>query len=106
MLFPKSAEGEPITHGTERMTLGLRLTDLAAANLSAGATLAPVVSAGHGETASTTTKMGLVVRAALDPRRYETGIAVSAAELAHLRITPARFHGDWNYSISPRRKNL
>ncbi len=56
--------------------------------------------------ASTTTKMGLVVRAALDPRRYETGIAVSAAELAHLRITPARFHGDWNYSISPRRKNL
>jgi len=50
--------------------------------------------------------MGLVVRAALDPRRYETGIAVSAAELAHLRITPARFHGDWNYSISPRRKNL
>ena len=56
--------------------------------------------------ASTTTKAGLAVRAALDPRRYETGIAVSDEELAHLRITPARFHGDWNYSINPRRKNL
>jgi hypothetical protein len=56
--------------------------------------------------ASTTTKTGLTVRAALDPRRYETGIAVSAAELAHLRIVPARFHGDWNYSITPRRKKL
>jgi hypothetical protein len=56
--------------------------------------------------ASTTTKTGLTVRAALDPSRYETGIAVSAAELAHLRIVPARFHGDWNYSITPRHKKL
>jgi hypothetical protein len=56
--------------------------------------------------ASTTTKTGLTVRAALDPRRYETGIAVSAAELAHLRITRAKFHGDWNYSIKPQHKNL
>jgi DDE family transposase len=56
--------------------------------------------------ASTTTKTGLTVRAALDPRRYETGIAVSAAELAQLRIVPARFHGDWNYSITPRHKKL
>jgi Rhodopirellula transposase DDE domain len=56
--------------------------------------------------ASTTTKAGLTVRAALDPRRYETGIAVTDEELANLRVTPARFHGDWNYSIEPRRKNL
>jgi len=56
--------------------------------------------------ASTTTKTGLTVRAALDPRPYETGIAVSDEELTHLRITPARFHGDWNYSVKPRRKNL
>ncbi|HEY2412133.1 MAG TPA: hypothetical protein VGI40_16070, partial [Pirellulaceae bacterium] len=34
---------------------------------------------------------------------YETGIAVSDEELQHLRITPAKFHGDWNYSIKPRR---
>jgi hypothetical protein len=56
--------------------------------------------------ATTTTKSGLTVRAALDPRRYETGIAVSKEELAQLRITPARFHGEWNYSITPRHRNL
>ena len=56
--------------------------------------------------ASTTTKTGLTVRAALDPHRYETGIAVSDEELARLRITPAKFHGNWNYSIKPRQKNL
>jgi DDE family transposase len=56
--------------------------------------------------ARTTTKTGLTVRAALDPRRYETGIAVSDEELAQLRITPASFHGNWNYSIKPRPKNL
>jgi Rhodopirellula transposase DDE domain len=53
--------------------------------------------------ASTTTKTGLTVRAALDPRPYETGIEVSAGELEHLSITRAKFHGDWNYSIKPRR---
>jgi hypothetical protein len=52
--------------------------------------------------ANTTTKKGLTVRAALDPRQYETGIAVSDEELEHLRITRAKFHGDWNYSIKPR----
>jgi Rhodopirellula transposase DDE domain len=56
--------------------------------------------------ASTTTKKGLTVRAAIDHRRYETGIAVSDEELARLRITRAKFHGDWNYSIKPRRRNL
>ena len=52
--------------------------------------------------ASTTTETGLTVRAALDPRRYETGIEVSAEELEKLRITRARFHGDWNYTIKAR----
>lgn len=53
--------------------------------------------------ASTTTKTGLIVRAALDTRQYETGIAVSDEELEHLRLTRAKFHGEWNYSIKPRR---
>jgi hypothetical protein len=52
--------------------------------------------------ANTTTEKGLTVRAALDQRQYETGIAVSDEELAHLRITRAKFHGEWNYSIKPR----
>jgi hypothetical protein len=53
--------------------------------------------------ASTTTKAGLTVRAALDSRRYETGIEVSDEELQELSIVRARFHGDWNYAIKPRR---
>jgi Rhodopirellula transposase DDE domain len=53
--------------------------------------------------ASTTTKTGLIVRAALDPRQYETGITVSDNELEHLHLTRAKFHGEWNYSIKPQR---
>jgi len=53
--------------------------------------------------ASTTTKTGLIVRAALDPRQYETGITVSDEELEHLRLTRAKFHGEWNYSIKLQR---
>ena len=53
--------------------------------------------------ASTTTKTGLIVRAALDPRQYETGITVSDEELERLRLTRAKFHGEWNYSIKPQR---
>jgi hypothetical protein len=52
--------------------------------------------------ASTTTKTGLIVRAALDPHQYETGIEVSNDELEHLSIVPAKFHGEWNYSVEPR----
>jgi hypothetical protein len=52
--------------------------------------------------ASTTTKSGLIVRAALDSRQYETGVKVTDDELQHLRLTPDKFHGDWNYSIKPR----
>jgi hypothetical protein len=51
--------------------------------------------------ASTTTKTGLVVRAALDSSNYDTGITVSDEELAALRLTRAKFHGEWNYTIKP-----
>jgi hypothetical protein len=54
--------------------------------------------------ASTTTKTGLVVRAALDTTPYETGIKVSDEEMAKLKLTPMDFHGEWNYTIAPRRK--
>jgi Rhodopirellula transposase DDE domain len=53
--------------------------------------------------ASTTTKTGLVVRAALDRREYKTGIEVDEEELTHLCVKPAKFHGEWDYSIKPRR---
>jgi hypothetical protein len=55
--------------------------------------------------ASTTTRAGLTVKAALDPNHYDTAIKVSDAELARLRLTPHAFHGDWNYTLSPRRLN-
>ena len=51
---------------------------------------------------SVTTKTGLTVRAALDPSAYETGIEVSDADLARVRMTPAKFHGEWNYTIRPK----
>jgi hypothetical protein len=53
--------------------------------------------------ASTTTQSGLIVKAALDTTQYETKIKVSNYEFANLRLTPNAFHGDWNYTISPRK---
>ncbi|HEX4022401.1 MAG TPA: ISAzo13 family transposase [Acidobacteriaceae bacterium] len=54
--------------------------------------------------ASTTTTTGLLVEAALDTNVYETGIKVSDEEMATLRLTPCDFHGEWNYTIAPRKK--
>ena len=52
---------------------------------------------------STTTKTGLTVRAALDTNRYETGRTVTDQQLAKINCTPADFHGEWNYTIRPRK---
>ena len=54
--------------------------------------------------ASTTTKAGLTVKAVLDTTPYETGIKVSDDEMADVHLTPAAFHGEWNYSIAPRHR--
>jgi hypothetical protein len=53
--------------------------------------------------ASTTTRAGLIVKAAIDTTRYDTAIKVSDEELARLRLTRHEFHGDWNYTITPRK---
>jgi hypothetical protein len=50
---------------------------------------------------STTTTTGLRVRAKLDTRRYPTGKDVCPHALARVRIKPARFHGEWNYTVRP-----
>jgi hypothetical protein len=52
--------------------------------------------------AATTTRAGLIVKAALDTNCYETCLKVSDTELGRLQIKPERFHGDWNYIVSPR----
>ena len=54
--------------------------------------------------AATTSRTGLLVKAALDTARYETGIKVSDQELARIQLHPHAFHGDWNYTIKPRRR--
>ena len=53
--------------------------------------------------AGTTTRTGLVVKAALDTSHYETAIKVSDAELARLKLNRHPFHGEWNYTIKPRK---
>jgi transposase len=54
--------------------------------------------------ARTTTGTGLMVKAAWDTNQYDTAIKVSDEELAGLQLQRHEFHGDWNYTISPRRK--
>ena len=53
---------------------------------------------------ATTTKAGLKVECALDPRTYEKGIRVSDAEMQTPSITGDDFHPEWNYTIKPRRQ--
>jgi hypothetical protein len=53
--------------------------------------------------ASTTTETGLTVACRLDESDYAKGIKVADAEMAALNIRPADFHGEWNYTIAPRR---
>ena len=52
---------------------------------------------------NTTTRTGLTVRAALDISTYEKGIKISDSELASVKLTRHAFHGDWNYTIRPRK---
>ena len=52
--------------------------------------------------ANTTTTTGLQIQAELDTHTYPTGLKVSDKELAAVQLTKATFHGEWNYTISPR----
>ena len=51
---------------------------------------------------ATTTRTGLKVECALDPRTYQKGLKVSDQEMASLDITGDDFHPEWNYTINPR----
>jgi hypothetical protein len=53
--------------------------------------------------ANTTTRTGLTVKAALDTNPYPTKIKVTDEQLGHLRLKRHDFHGDWNYTLSPRK---
>jgi DNA-binding phage protein len=52
--------------------------------------------------AATTTTAGLQVHSQLDTNSYPTGVKVSDAELAQVNIERDDFHGEWNYTISPK----
>jgi len=52
--------------------------------------------------ASTTTKAGLIVKVRLDKKQYKKGKKVPASEIEKLNIRRHKFHGEWNYTISPQ----
>lgn len=52
---------------------------------------------------STRTETGLEVRAELDAGSYPLGREVTKEEMETLHITPNEFHGEWNYTIRPRK---
>jgi hypothetical protein len=52
--------------------------------------------------AKTTTARGLKVTCRLDRRKYPTGRKVSDEEMQQVQLKPAKFHGEWNYTITPK----
>jgi transposase len=52
----------------------------------------------------TTTQQGLVVEASLDYASYEKGVKVSDEEMNSLNLKRNKFHGEWNYSLAPKKK--
>ncbi len=52
--------------------------------------------------ANTTTEKGLKIQAELDINLYPKGIKISDKELSKINIKRDDFHGEWNYTMSPR----
>jgi hypothetical protein len=52
---------------------------------------------------STRTRTGLQVKAELDTNLYAKGLKVSDADLAAVKMKKDVFHGEWNYTIVPKR---
>jgi transposase len=55
--------------------------------------------------AATSTKSGLKVRAQIDSNLYPSGLKISDEQVAALNIQRDAFHGEWNYSLLPRRES-
>jgi transposase len=55
--------------------------------------------------AATTTKTGLKVICELDRSSYPSGIKVSKKQMEEVNLRRDAFHGEWNYTISPRTRN-
>ena len=53
--------------------------------------------------AATTTSAGLRVYTELDTHPYQKGLQVSDEQMQAIRLEPDAFHGEWNYTIKPRK---
>ena len=53
--------------------------------------------------ANTKTSKGLTIQSALDQNSYMKGLKISGEEMAQLQICQEDFHGEWNYTIQPRK---
>jgi Rhodopirellula transposase DDE domain len=53
---------------------------------------------------ATRTNTGLRVRCVLDTHHYPPKTAVSAEQMDSIQIDRDEFHGDWNYTIKPRKR--
>ena len=45
----------------------------------------------------------LTIQADLDLGSYPKGIEISDEEMSRVQLTPATFHGEWNYTITSRK---
>ena len=54
--------------------------------------------------ANTRTTTGLTVRCELDPNLYPTKMKLTNQQKESIPITRHKFHGDWNYTIRPRKE--
>lgn len=50
----------------------------------------------------TTTKAGLEILSELNTNKYKKGIVVTKKEFDELSLSRKDFHGEWNYTLSPR----
>ena len=62
----------------------------------------PLIAPGGSDHSATTTQAGLKVRCQLDENIYPAGIKVSHAEMDAVNLTRHDFHGEWNYTVSPK----
>jgi len=53
---------------------------------------------------NSTTTTGLRIRAELDDHTYPVKEKVTPEQMANVRLTPAEFHGEWNYTITPHER--
>ena len=52
--------------------------------------------------AATTTRKGLAIRSDIDENDYTTAIKVTDDQMSGLSIRRTGFHGEWNYTFTPR----